>query len=82
MFWPWSLFCHRDVEAKVVVINTEFVTGRVKGLMSLEKGDRIESHQTIRLIVEHVKRMAEYASDIAEIVINLNVEYVVLKERE
>ena len=78
-----SALFKRDYDAADVVVEKAVSIDDLekKLLMSLEKGDRIESHQTIRLIVEHVKRMAEYASDIAEIVINLNVEYVVLKER-
>jgi phosphate uptake regulator len=41
---------------------------------------RLESHEVsnVRMILESIRRTAEYASDIAEIVLNLNVEQIIV----
>jgi len=36
---------------------------------------------SIRKIVENVKRVAEYASDIGEIVLNMNIEKILKKPK-
>jgi len=45
----------------------------------MEKGTA-ESLQTIRLVVEDIRRTAEYASDIAEIVLNMTAEQIALRQ--
>jgi hypothetical protein len=37
---------------------------------------KIEEIANLRLLIESVRRTAEYASDISEVVLNLNVESV------
>ncbi len=37
---------------------------------------KIEDVATLRLVIESVRRIAEYASDISEVVLNLNIESV------
>jgi len=39
-----------------------------------------EEHYRIRRMVENIRRIAEYASDIAEIVLNINVEKALKKK--
>jgi hypothetical protein len=38
----------------------------------------VEEAPYVRLIIESIRRIAEYASDIAEIVLNLTVESILL----
>lgn len=71
-----SLF-KRDFNAAEKVIE------RAKDVIALEKEAAVSSKKigideiaNIRLLIESVRRTAEYASDIAEIVLNLNVESV------
>jgi phosphate uptake regulator len=61
----------------------ETVIARAKKISSLEKEAVLSSKETdmedvvsLRLLIESVRRTAEYASDIAEIVLNLTVESV------
>jgi len=51
-------------------------------LAAMERGKPIKSYHTIRLIVESIRRTAEYASDIAEITLNLTVEEVVVRQEK
>ncbi len=39
---------------------------------------KIEEVVNLRLVIESVRRTAEYASDISEVVLNLNVEKVLI----
>ena len=57
---------------------------KTKEIISLEKETVLSSRETeieeianLRLLIESVIRTAEYASDIAEIVLNLTVESVI-----
>jgi phosphate uptake regulator len=57
---------------------------RTKDILALEKEAIAASHKiaieeaaSLRLIIESVRRTAEYAADIAEIVLNLTVESVI-----
>ncbi len=61
----------------------ESVIEKIRHVVKLEKEAVIASHNvgiqetaSLRLIIESVRRTAEYASDIAEIVLNLNIESV------
>ncbi len=56
---------------------------KIKQVVKLEKEAVIVSQNvgiqetaSLRLIIESMRRTAEYASDIAEIVLNLNIESV------
>jgi len=39
-----------------------------------------EEHYRVRRMIENIRRIAEYASDIAEIVLNVNVEKILKKK--
>jgi phosphate uptake regulator len=61
----------------------ESIVEKIREVISLEKeavvsSQRIDIEETpyLRLIIESVRRTAEYASDIAEIVLNLTVESI------
>ncbi|TRO46042.1 phosphate uptake regulator PhoU [Candidatus Bathyarchaeota archaeon] len=63
----------------------EGIVEKTKDIIAIEK-EAVASSQTmdveeaphVRLIIESVRRIAEYASDIAEIVLNLTVESILL----
>lgn len=48
-------------------------------LTTIERAKPNKPHHTIRLIAEDIRRTAEYASDIAEIVLNMTAEQVVVR---
>jgi phosphate uptake regulator len=61
----------------------ESIVEKIKDVISLEKEAVISSQKMdikeapyLRLIIESIRRTAEYASDIAEIVLNLTVESI------
>ena len=63
-----------------IVEKAKAITDMERNLLTtMEKGRSIKSLQTIRLIVEDIKRTAEYASDIAEIVLNMTAERVIIR---
>lgn len=51
-------------------------------LTSIEKNKESESNQVLPLVVEDIRRTAEYAADIAEVVINMNTENMITMEDE
>jgi tRNA threonylcarbamoyladenosine modification (KEOPS) complex Pcc1 subunit len=61
------------------------VISKTKAIVALEekalKEIQLKTKQTdissIRMITESIRRIAEYASDIAEIVLNLNVNQII-----
>ena len=71
-----SLFKHDFNLAEIVIEKAKGVTKLEKEAIAYsEKGGNGEI-ASLRLLIESVRRTAEYASDIAEIVLNLNVESV------
>jgi phosphate uptake regulator len=46
----------------------------------LEKNETIEYLHSIRLIIEDIRRTAEYASDIAEVVLNMTAQKVMVRQ--
>jgi hypothetical protein len=62
----------------------ENVIQNIQELIDLEKEvvillqDNIEDGQTLRLIIESIRRTAEYACDISEIVLNLTIESIIV----
>ena len=69
-----ALFRHDYNEAESVI-------EKISQIHKLEKEAVISSHVTnieeipnIRLLIESIRRTAEYASDISEVVLNLNVQ--------
>jgi phosphate uptake regulator len=61
----------------------ETVIEKITQVAKLEKEAVLSSHNvgieetaSLRLLIESVRRTAEYASDVAEVVLNLNVESI------
>jgi len=75
-----SLF-KRDYDAADRVVEQAKLIGATQDdlLKALAGSERLESYHTLRLIIEDIRRTAEYASDIAEIVLNLTAEQTVAK---
>lgn len=71
-----SLFKHDFDLAESVIEKMEEITKTEREAVSSSKKIRTEEIASLRLLIESVRRTAEYASDIAEIVLNLNVESV------
>jgi phosphate uptake regulator len=63
--------------AESVIQKTRDATTLVKEAVLSSRATPIEEIANVRLMVESLKRTAEYASDIAEIVLNLTVESVI-----
>jgi phosphate uptake regulator len=71
-----SLFREDYALAESIVEKTKQVASLEKeAVVSSQKID-VEDAPHIRLIIESIRRVAEYASDIAEIVLNLTVESI------
>jgi CRISPR-associated protein Cas8b1/Cst1 subtype I-B len=72
-----SLF-RRDFELadSVIAKANKIVFLEKKALLSSKETD-IEEAANIRLVIESVRRIAEYSTDIAEIVLNMTVESVI-----
>jgi phosphate uptake regulator len=70
----------RDFDlAERVIEKSKNITSLEKTTISISKEASIKGRGNIRLIIENVRRTAEYASDIAEIVLNLTVENKIVK---
>ena len=61
----------------------ESIVEKTKDAISMEKEAVVASQKTdledasyLRLIIESIRRTAEYASDIAEVVLNLTIESI------
>jgi len=67
--------CLRKVTAK----NIQKYEKRILDNLKTSKNE--EEIFRIRKIVENVKRVAEYASDIGEIVLNMNIEKILKKPK-
>jgi hypothetical protein len=62
-----------------VVEKAKLIVDMEKKLLAIiEQNEPVESIQTIRLIIESIRRTAEYASDIAEIVLNMTAEQIIV----
>lgn len=72
-----SLFREDFDLAESVVQKTKEVTSIEKEAMISFQKIGIEEIGSLRLLIESVRRTAEYATDIAEIVLNLNVDQVI-----
>jgi phosphate uptake regulator len=71
-----SLFKHDFNLAENVINKTKEIAKLEKEAVLSSQKMEIEEIATLRLLIESVRRTAEYASDIAEIVLNLNIESV------
>jgi phosphate uptake regulator len=63
--------------AETVIQKTKDVNFSMKEALLSSKRIEIEEIANIRLVIESLRRTAEYASDIAEIVLNLTVESII-----
>jgi phosphate uptake regulator len=71
-----SLFKHDFNLAENVIERTKEIAKLEKEAVLSSQKIEIEEIASLRLLIESVRRTAEYASDIAEIVLNLNIESV------
>jgi phosphate uptake regulator len=69
-----SLFKRNFNIAEGVIAKTEKIASLEKEAVLSSKETEMEEIANLRLLIESVRRTAEYASDIAEIVLNLTVE--------
>ena len=65
-----------DLAESVIAKANKIVSLEKKALLSSKETD-IEEAANIRLVIESVRRIAEYSMDIAEIVLNMTVESVI-----
>jgi len=65
-----------DLAESVIAKANRIVSLEKKALLSSKETD-IEEIANIRLVIESVRRIAEYSTDIAEIVLNMTVESVI-----
>jgi len=72
-----SLF-RRDYELaeSVIAKANKIVSLEKKALLSSKEGE-IEEATNIRLVIESVRRIAEYSMDIAEVVLNMTVDSII-----
>jgi phosphate uptake regulator len=63
--------------AETVIEKTKTVGMLEKEAVNFSQGISVDEATNLRLIIESVRRTAEYASDIAEIVLNLTVESII-----
>lgn len=71
-----SLFKHDFNQAESVIEKLGQVYRLEKEAVLSVQNVKIEEEVNLRLLIESVRRTAEYASDISEVVLNLNVESV------
>ncbi len=75
-----SLFKRDHMGADIVVEKAKrFVEMEIDLLSSLDEND-MKSYYAIHVLVDSQKRIAEYAKDIAEVVLDLTIERVVKRE--
>lgn len=71
-----SLFKHDFNKAETVIEKAREVVKLEKEAIACSEQSETGENASLRLLIESIRRTAEYASDIAEIVLNLNVESV------
>jgi phosphate uptake regulator len=71
-----ALFRHDFNQAESVIEKISQVHRLEKETVLLLKSAKLEEMVNLRLVIESIRRTAEYASDISEVVLNLNVESV------
>jgi phosphate uptake regulator len=65
-----------DLADSVIAKANKIVALEKKALLSSKETD-IEEAANLRLVIESVRRIAEYSTDIAEVVLNMTVESVI-----
>jgi hypothetical protein len=73
-----SLFRQDYTLAESIVEKTKDVASLEKAAVVSSQKIEVEDTPHIRLIIESIRRTAEYASDIAEVVLNLSIESILL----
>ncbi len=71
-----ALFKRDFKQAEIVIENISLVHKLEREAVLSSQNVEIEEIANLRLLIESVRRTAEYASDISEVVLNLNVESV------
>jgi phosphate uptake regulator len=71
-----ALFRHDYLQAESVIEKISQIHKLEKEAVISSQAVKIEEIPSIRLLIESIRRTAEYASDISEVVLNLNVESV------
>jgi len=71
-----ALFRHDFNLAESVIEKLSQVHKLEKEAVLFSQNAKIEEIVNLRLLIESVRRTAEYASDISEVVLNLNVDSV------
>ena len=71
-----ALFKHDYIQAESVIEKVAQIRDIEKDAVVSSQAVNIEEIPNIRLLIESIRRTAEYASDISEVVLNLNVESV------
>ena len=71
-----ALFRHDYDQAERVIENLDQVHNLEKGAVVSSQSFKIDQIPNLRLLIESIRRTAEYASDISEVVLNLNVENI------
>ena len=66
-----------DLAESIVEKTNDIISMEKEAVVSSQKID-VEDAPHLRLIIESIRRTAEYASDIAEVVLNLTVESIIL----
>lgn len=76
-----ALFKGDYVQAERTIVRTQDISGFEGGILDACRDLRDEETLfRVRRMTENIKRIAEYASDIAEIVLNINVEKALLRK--
>ena len=73
-----ALFKHDYNQAESVIEQISQIHKLEKDAVVASQAVNIEEIPNVRLLIESIRRTAEYASDISEVVLNLNVESVLM----
>ena len=73
-----ALFKHDYIQAESVIEKVTQIRNIEKDAVISSQVVNIKEIPNIRLLIESIRRTAEYASDISEVVLNLNVESVLI----
>lgn len=71
-----ALFKGDYLSAEAVIARSKAIAHLEDEALKLAQGDGVKSMPAIRMMLESLRRAAEYAGDIAEIVLNLNINKV------
>jgi phosphate uptake regulator len=71
-----ALFKHDYNLAEKVIEKRNCTNKLEKETIIASQGAKIEEIPNVRLLIESIRRTAEYASDISEVILNLNIESV------